>query len=78
MPKMPKVKIKLGFRYDCETPYADAPENWKDELPERMEEAKRELKKMLDFETGADEDENASGVISDWNVEFEELKEGSK
>lgn len=77
---MPKVKIKLGFRYDCETPYADAPDNWKDKLPERMEEAKRELKKMLDFETGADVFDT-SGVISDWNVEFEELTEeteGSK
>lgn len=67
---MPKVKIKIGFRYNIES-VIDADPNWKELYDEHVKQAKKEILKELDFMFS----DNNSGVISDWSAEVEEVEE---
>lgn len=65
---MAKVKIKVGFRYECEDIIEDAPESWREEISRREAEIREYIKKELDFDLAS---ENNPGVMSDWSLEAE-------
>ena len=67
-----KVRVKIGFRYDIDA-VVEAVPGWKDRMNMLdIEEAKVKTQNELDFLFS---DDDTKGVISDFVIETEEVKE---
>ena len=65
---MPKVKVKVSFRYDAEG-IVDAPKSYAKDFLKEVARVEKELNKELDFMFGA------AGTVSDFKASCQEVNE---